>query len=474
MCKLVRVGLLGAVLLGAVLVPAALAAERDGETSLGTQQRLERIQALQKQRARPQTAPNPSGRQGSEALRSSTVGGRPSPQVIPNATDVSLDIDGDFDLGGFVFKDGVPFLHNEGGVAYGNTALGLNALVSQVQAFPYGAYNTAVGQDAGRYNVSGISNAGIGTNALRANTGGHFNTAAGTFALYMNTTGDRNAALGISAMYGNTVGRANTATGGLAMANFSASYGDGSYNTANGYRSLFYNDTGNMNTAVGAYALAATTSTSYNTAVGFSALYANTGVINTAIGFNAGLNWTTGIDNIAVGSGAYGVAGETGTIRIGGNYQSKAFIGGVRGATTYVADAIPVLIDSAGQLGTVSSSAAVKEDIQDLGGRSDRLLDLRPVAFRYKEPFKGGVKPIQFGLVAEEVAEVFPELVVYNQAGEPETVRYHWLSTLLLKELQDETARAQSREAQQQAELQDLQQQVADLRKVVAELQQME
>ena len=104
--------------------------------------------------------------------------------------------------------------------------------------------------------------------------------------------------------------------------------------------------------------------------------------------------------------------------------------------TTGIDDAVPVLVDSAGQLGTVSSSRRYKQDIEDMAGASESLLSLRPVTFRYKKTFKDGDKPIQYGLIAEEVAEVFPDLVVYTEDGEPETVKYHLLATLLLNELQ--------------------------------------
>lgn len=109
---------------------------------------------------------------------------------------------------------------------------------------------------------------------------------------------------------------------------------------------------------------------------------------------------------------------------------------GIRGRTTGNADAIPVLIDSAGQLGTVSSSRRFKEDIHDMGHASERLLQLRPVTFRYTQPFADGAKPIQYGLIAEDVAEVFPELVARDADGRIETVHYQKLDVLLLNELQ--------------------------------------
>src|SRR4029434_1451882 len=114
----------------------------------------------------------------------------------------------------------------------------------------------------------------------------------------------------------------------------------------------------------------------------------------------------------------------------------KTIIAGIRGVTTVNADAIPVVIDSAGQLGTVSSSRRFKEDIRDMGDASERLFQLRPVTFRYSRAYGDGSKPIQYGLVAEEVAQVFPELAVNNAAGEVETVHYETLNVLLLNEVQ--------------------------------------
>ena len=116
--------------------------------------------------------------------------------------------------------------------------------------------------------------------------------------------------------------------------------------------------------------------------------------------------------------------------------QTMTFIAGVRGITTANFDAIPVVIDSTGQLGTVSSSRRFKEDIHDMADASRRLLGLRPVTFRYTQAYINGAKPIQYGLIAEEVADVFPELAVRGADGQVETVHYETLNVLLLNELQ--------------------------------------
>jgi hypothetical protein len=153
------------------------------------------------------------------------------------------------------------------------------------------------------------------------------------------------------------------------------------------------------------------------------------------------------------------VSSESSTIRIGGGvfFQTRTFIGGIHGVTTGNAPAIPVLIDSAGQLGTISSSRRTKEDIRDMGEASAGLARLRPVVFRYRKPFANGAKPLQYGLIAEEVAEVYPELVAYDAAGEPETVLYRFLAPMLLNELQRQQAQIQ----EQQALLQELQAELA-------------
>jgi hypothetical protein len=160
-----------------------------------------------------------------------------------------------------------------------------------------------------------------------------------------------------------------------------------------------------------------------------------------AVGRDAGLNATTGSNNIYiyVGANVNGVAGESNTIYLGvQGTQTKTVIAGIRGITTGVADAIPVMVDSTGQVGTVSSSRRFKEDIRDMGAASRALFGLRPVTFRYKAPYRDGSKPLQYGLVAEEVAAAFPDLAVRDADGRVETVHYETLSVLLLNEVQQQ------------------------------------
>ena len=157
-----------------------------------------------------------------------------------------------------------------------------------------------------------------------------------------------------------------------------------------------------------------------------------------------------------------GVSSESYTVRLGDSLHTRAFIQGIRGKTTGIANAVPVVIDSNGQLGTVSSSIRFKEDIRNMADTSHRLFDLRPVTFRYTQPFADGSKPRQFGLVAEEVAEVFPELAVRGADGAVETVHYETLSVLLLNELQRQQERLRLLE-QERAEHQNQQERLEAL-----------
>jgi len=313
----------------------------------------------------------------------------------------------------------------------GNSGFGYQALYSNTTAHG----NTANGHHALYSNTTGNANTASGSAALESNTDGSFNTAVGGSALFSNTVGESNTALGAVALYSNNGGSGNTASGVEALYSSTS----GNFNAATGYRALVGNTTGWYNTASGYNALASNLTGNRNTAYGASALINATGSRNVALGENAGYDVTTGRDNIIIGAGQKGKASDSGVIRIGAStLQNKTHIAGIRGVTTGKANAVPVMIDSNGQLGTISSSRRVKDDIQPMGSVSERLLDLRPVTFRYKQHYEDGSSPVQFGLVAEEVAQVFPELVVYGEGGEPETVSYHLLSTLLLNELQNE------------------------------------
>lgn len=345
----------------------------------------------------------------------------------------------------------------------GNVAIGDEALKSNQTGF----YNIAVGTAAMRDQLSGNSNVGIGleslminsgkfnvaigTAALHLNTHGEGNTATGEEALFSNGTGSYNTATGHAALNENTTGQENTGTGNLSLQNnsvgsFNTASGSfalnanttASYNTGVGYRALVLNTTGQSNTGNGSNALANNHTGSYNAAYGNGALRNNTtGFRNVAVGHRAGLAVTTGSDNIIIGGGNQGFSADSGVIRIGTNtFQKKAFMAGVWGVKTGSSNAAAVYVDANGQFGTIKSSGKYKEDIAPLGVESERLLMLRPVSFRYKEPDEDGAKPLHYGLIAEEVAAAFPALVVYGKDGGPETVKYEMLSTLLLNELQ--------------------------------------
>ena len=271
-----------------------------------------------------------------------------------------------------------------------------------------GSFNTAVGRGA-LYKNTASNNVAMGYQALNQNTSGAYNTAMGTQALQKTTTGTQNTAVGYQAL--NT----NTAT---------------SYNTAMGYWAL-NKCTGNSNTADGELALYNDTTGGSNTALGVQTLYTNsTGSNNIALGAGAGLLLTTGSNNIDIGS--FGVSGESATVRVGiAGTQTNTYIAGISGVT--VAGGIGVVVDSGGHLGTTTSSARYKEAIQPMDNASEAILSFKPVTFRYKKELDPKGIP-QFGLVAEQVEKVDPDLVARDEEGKPYTVRYEAVNAMLLNE----------------------------------------
>jgi hypothetical protein len=308
----------------------------------------------------------------------------------------------------------------------------------------YAGNNTAEGDDALFSLTTGTENTALGFGALYSNTTGDSNTATGSLALFSNTTGIRNTANGFVALANNTTGERNTATGRGALANNTT----GSFNTADGHNALFSNSTGIQNTATGSFALIFSTTGNDNTATGYFALWNNTtGNSNTASGFNAlrenttgnsniglgnfaGSNLTTGDNNIDIGNP--GVAGEANTIRIGMvGTQTATYIAGVMGKTT--PRGTPVFINANGQLGTITSSARFKEGIKAMDKASEAIFALKPVTFQYKKEVDPEAIP-QFGLVAEQVEKVNPDLVVRDGEGKVNTVRYEAVNAMLLNE----------------------------------------
>jgi len=338
----------------------------------------------------------------------------------------------------------------DGGYPGGNTAEGQAALLSLTT----GGFNTAVGYVALRSDTTGSFNTALGAGTLLASTGDQ-NTATGAGALLSNTTGNFNTANGALALFSDTTGFQNTAIGGQALSNNIA----GGLNTAVGFRALLNNlafdntavgddalssnTMGGDNTAVGAGALASNQTGNINTAVGFQALLNNTGTDNIALGYKAGQNLTTGLYNIDIGND--GLAAESGIIRIGdSNFQTATYIAGISGQTA--SGGIAVYVNTDGKLGTATSSARFKDEIQPMDKASETILALKPVTFRYKKEIDSKGIP-QFGLVAEEVEKVNPDLVARDRDGKPYSVRYDAVNAMLLNEFLKEYRKVEEQEA---------------------------
>jgi hypothetical protein len=348
-----------------------------------------------------------------------------------------------------------------------NTFLGEDALTNDTT----GHQNTAIGYKALYSNTLGSQNTAIGAYSLFTAPVGNSNTAIGNAALFNDTFGVNNVAIGASALYYNTTGYQNTATGTLALRTNTTGYN----NTANGYFALQSNTAGNSNAATGCFALVNNSTGNNNTADGFNALYGNTiGNNNIALGLQAGQNLTTGDNNIDIGN--VGVAGESGIIRIGSNgTQTATFIAGIRGVP--ISGGTEVGVNSSGQLGVRASSARYKDAIKPMDKASDAILALKPVIFRYKHELDPVGIP-QFGLVAEEVAKVNPDLVARDDQGRPYTVRYDAVNAMLLNEFLKEHREVESLEKAMAEQQKDnaamramLKEQAAQIQKVSARLQ---
>jgi Chaperone of endosialidase len=331
-----------------------------------------------------------------------------------------------------------------------NTALGLGALQSNTDGF----YNTASGLAALLYNSTGSNNVASGYQSLYYNTTGSSNTATGVGAL-KNNNANANTAYGAFAPFSNTGGIQNTASGFNAL----VSNTTGNHNTANGFQALQNNKTGNDNVAIGGGVLNKLTTGSSNTAQGQGALKAlTTGSNNIALGFNAGQTLTAGGNNIDIGN--VGVAGDASTIRIGKvGTQTATFVAGINGAT--IANGVGVIVGSNGQLGTVQSSARFKDAIKPMDEASEAILALKPVTFRYKHELDPDGIP-QFGLVAEEVAKVNPDLVIRGEDGKVMTVRYEAVNAMLLNEFLKEHRKIEEQEQKLQKQESTIAQQQKD------------
>ena len=321
--------------------------------------------------------------------------------------------------------------------------------------------NTFLGDDALINNTTGLGNVAIGAAALDFNTTGSFNTATGVGALFTNSTGADNTATGNNTLFANTTGVDNTASGAAAL----ISNTTGNENTATGVGALQSNSSGSNNTAIGVQALVDNRTGDNNTAIGRNALLNNVGSQNVAVGYQAGRNLTTGSNNIDIGN--KGIAGESDTIRIGKS-QTTTVIAGISGVT--VADGVTVVVGADGHLGTVPCSARFKEAIKPMDKASEAILALKPMTFRYKHELDPAGVP-QFGLVAEEVEKVNPDLVARDDQGKPYTVRYEAVNAMLLNEFLKEHKTVQEQGtviARQQKQIEAL---TAGLQKVNAQLQ---
>jgi hypothetical protein len=336
-----------------------------------------------------------------------------------------------------------------------------------------GSNNIAVGVNALRHNTNN-NNTAIGSNTLKANTSGRSNVAVGNQALIENTTGANNTGVGAQALAANVDGNHNSAFGVIAL----GSNTDGIRNTAVGISSLAANTSGDDNTGIGCNALRLSTgeqnvaigsaslislaSGNSNTAIGFAAGAAlSDGNNNIFIGYDAGSPFTNGNNNIFIGYDAgnsfEGTEGSISSITSGdnnvviGNASSRQFyLPGIGNNSAYAEsvdgnNALLTIDVISGQLGLDSpSSRRYKEGICDMGDASSKLLDLRPVSFVYKNQLDQ--TQVQYGLIAEEVDLVLPELVGYKH-GIPERVSYHKLPPLLLNEYQRQEKRLRMVEA---------------------------
>jgi Chaperone of endosialidase len=348
----------------------------------------------------------------------------------------------------------------DGGYPGGNTAEGHTALLSLTT----GGFNTAVGFLSLGSNTVGSFNTGVGAGTLLANVGGgngegSQNTATGAGALLSNSTGADNTANGAFALSSNTTGVANTATGNGALQTNTT----GRDNTANGFNALRQNTTGDKNTANGLSALFNNVTGNQNTAIGyFAGVNLTTGGNNVAVGFNAGAAQTTGTENVYIGANMLGVAGE----------NNACYIKSIFGQTT--ASGIPVFINSNNKLATATSSKRFKEEIRAMGKSSEALFALNPVTFRYKKEIDSAGTS-QFGLVAEDVQKINPDLVVRDKEGKPYSVRYDQVNSMLLNEFLKEHRKVEQQRGDFEAAIARQQKQIealtAGLEKVSAQLE---
>jgi len=317
----------------------------------------------------------------------------------------------------------------------GNTAAGQQAFLFLTS----GLYNTAVGFLSQAGNATSSFNTAVGAGALLSNVA-EGNTATGAGALLKNTTGIENTAIGESALFSSIAGDRNTAVGAEALVNNTG----GAFNVAAGFNALGDNITGASNVALGPQALAGNT----------------VGSNNTAVGAVAGIS-STGDGNVYIGAGVIGVAGE----------NNHTYVRNIKDTSVSGGNTDTVTVDlTTGLLGHLSSSARYKENIKPMGDSSEALYRLKPVTFRYKKEVDRIQSPT-FGLVAEQVADVNPDLVARNSAGQPEAVHYEQVNAMLLNEFLKEHQTVVELREQISALAATVKAQAAQLQKVSAQVE---
>ena len=338
-----------------------------------------------------------------------------------------------------------------------------------------GATNTFIGYNAGNPNT-GAGNTYVGGKAGANSTSSNNDTFLGASA------GNANISTSNDTMVGTSAGAHNTSGNGDTVIGSAADLSTGNNNTIIGSGAGSSSSSGSNNTIMGSGTAVALTSGDTSTLIGYAAGPAiTTGSRNVLLGFGAGGNIVAGSSNVYVASSGSG--DESNTIRIGTQgtnigQQNKTYIAGITGATS--AGGINVLVNSSGQLGTTTSSRRFKDNILDMGEASSKLFQLRPVTFFYKPEYDDGSHILQYGLIAEEVAKIYPDLVVYGEDGQPQTVRYHLLTPMLVNELQkqqkvlttqqDVIATQQQQIQSQQDEIESLQQRLQRLESLVGKL----
>jgi endosialidase-like protein len=357
---------------------------------------------------------------------------------------------------------GTPDLGVKPWIAAANTAAGVNSLNANTS----GSSNTGIGADSLNLNTTGDNNTAVGQAALLSNVSGNNSNAVGSAALDSNISGNNNNAMGFAALFSNTTGNSNTASGSYALFSNSTA----SSNSAQGYEAMYSNTTGANNTAVGYQALYASTTANYSSAIGYQALNSShSGLGNIGVGPFAGKNIIQGELNIDIGS--WGSADESNTVRIGiSPYHAHTYIAGIYNTTGL--NGLPVIVTSTGQLGVAPvSSERFKTGIATMGTATENLSQLRPVTFKLRSDAQGTV---HYGLIAEEVAKVYPELVVRDENGRIDGVHYDELAPMLLNEVQKEQATVATLIAEHEADavkIASLERRLTDIQAALGKLQ---